>query len=180
MKKQSKSTPTRSTFSVLRQRCHLIPSHLVPQLARQTGVEEKFRSFNPWSQVVSRLYAPFTHAIGRDEVGAALRLHSGPLSAIRGATPPSRNGLSNANKERSASLAEQLFWKTLEQLQSQSPSFAGGRSGKRLAHRFKTAIHVVDATTLQLVASCLDWAQHRRQVSSAAGPAPLPPAFRPH
>jgi hypothetical protein len=100
-------------------------------------------------------------------VSDSLRLHSGPLSAIRGATPPSRNGLSTANRERPAALAEQLFWKTLEHLQGVSPAFGAGRGGKRLAHRFKTAIHVVDATTIQLIASCLDWAKHRRRKAAA-------------
>ena len=38
-----------------------------------------------------------------------LQLHSGPLVSVRGATPPSRNGLSNANRERPAAMAEQLF-----------------------------------------------------------------------
>jgi len=82
-------------------------------------------------------------------------------------SPPSRHDLSAAKRERSATLAEQLFWKTLEQRQSGSPAFGAGRAGKRLAHRFKTAIHVVDATTIQLVASCLEWAQHRRRKAAA-------------
>lgn len=167
MKKTSTATPTRSKLSVFRQLCNLIPTHLVAQLARDTGVEGKCRSFKPWSHVVSLLFAQFTHAIGLNDVSDSLRLHSGPLSAIRGATPPSRNGLSTANRERPAALAEQLFWKTLEQLQSVSPAFGAGRGGKRLAHRFKMAIHVVDATTIQLVASCLDWAKHRRRKAAA-------------
>jgi hypothetical protein len=167
MKNKSKSTPTRSKFTVFRQLCNLIPTHLVAQLARATGVEELSRSFKPWSHVVSLLYAQFTHAIGLNDVCDALRLHSGPFSAIRGATPPSRNGLSTANKVRPAALAEQVFWKTLEHLQSVSPAFGAGRGGKRLMHRFKTAIHVVDATTIQLVASCLDWAKHRRRKAAA-------------
>ena len=167
MKKTSSRTPTRSKLSVFRQLCNLIQLHLTPQLARATGAEEKSRSFTPWSHVVSLLFAQFTHAIGLNDVCDSLRLHSGPLSAIRGATPPSRNGLSTANRERPAALAEQLFWKTLEHLQSVSPAFGAGRSGKRLAHRFKTAIHVVDATTLQLIASCLDWAKHRRRKAAA-------------
>jgi hypothetical protein len=149
MKKQSHPTPTRSKLSVFRQLCNLIPTHLVSQLARDTGVEEKCRSFKPWSHVVSLLFAQFTHALGLNDVSDSLRLHSGPLSAIRGAPPPSRNGLSTANRQRPAALAEQLFWQTLEHLQSVSPAFGAGRSGKRLAHRFKTAIHVVDATTIQ-------------------------------
>jgi hypothetical protein len=167
MKKPPRSTPTRSKLSIFRQLCNLIPSHLTSQLARATGVEEKCRSFKPWSHVVSLLFAQFTHAVGLNDVCDSLRLHSGPLWALRGATPPSRNGLSTANRERPAALAEQLFWKTLAHLQSVSPAFAAGRAGKRLAHRFKTTIHVVDATTLQLVASCLDWAKHRRRKAAA-------------
>ena len=167
MKKTSTATPTRSKLTVFRQLCNLIPNHLVGQLARDTGAEKKSRSFKPWSHVVSLLFAQFTHAIGLNDVSDSLRLHSGPLSAIRGATPPSRNGLSTANRERPAALAEQLFWKTLEPLQSVSPAFGAGRGGKRLMHRFKTAIHVVDATTIQLVASCLDWARHRRRKAAA-------------
>jgi hypothetical protein len=31
----------------------------------------------------------------------------------RGATAPSRNGLSNANRERPAEMAEQLFWRVM-------------------------------------------------------------------
>jgi len=167
MKKQSRSTPTRSKLSIFRQLCNLIPPHLTTQLARSTGAEEKSRTFKPWSHVVSLLFAQFTHAIGLNDVCDSLRLHSGPLSAIRGATPPSRNGLSTANRQRPAALAEQLFWKTLEHLQTQSPAFGTGRTGKRLAHRFKTAIHVVDATTIQLVASAMDWAKHRRRKAAA-------------
>ena len=162
MQNTSKATPTRSKLSVFRQLCNLIPLHLVAQLARDTGVEQKSRTFKPWSHVVCLLYAQFTHAVGLNDVCDGLRLHSGPLSAIRGATPPSRNGLSTANRERPAALAEQLFWKTLEQLQRVSPAFGAARAGKRLAHRFKTAIHVVDAKTIELIASAMDWAKHRR------------------
>jgi len=167
MKKTSTATPTRSKLSVFRQLCNLIPTHLVAQLARETGVEKKSRSFTPWSHVVSLLFAQFTHAVGLNDVSDSLRLHSGPLAAIRAATPPSRNGLSIANRDRPAALAEQLFWQTLDHLKTLSPGFVSGPAGKRLAYRFKCAIHVVDSTTLQLVASCLDWAKHRRRKAAA-------------
>lgn len=167
MKKTSNRTPTRSSFTVLRQLCNFIPAHLVPKLARTTGAAEKSRTFTPWSHVVSLLFAQLTHAIGLNDVCDSLRLHSGPLSAVRGATPPSRNNLSHANKQRPAEMAEQLFWTTLDHLQRQSPAFGRGRRGKRLAHRFKAAISVVDSTTLQLIASCLNWAKHRRRKAAA-------------
>jgi hypothetical protein len=85
---------------------------------------------------------------------------------VRGATPPSRNNLSHANKVRDAALAEKLFWSELEYLQSLKPGFAQG-ARFQLARRFKRVIHVVDATVIELVASCLDWAKHRRRKAAA-------------
>jgi Transposase DDE domain len=116
---------------------------------------------------VSMLFAQLTHAIGLNDVCDALRLHSGPLSALRGATAPSRNNLSHANKRRDAALAERLFWTVLEHLQKLSPGFAAGRRGKGLARRFRRVIHVVDSSTIALIASCIDWAQHRRRKAAA-------------
>ena len=166
MKNQKRPQPTRAKLSVFRQLCNLIPNHLVPQLARQHGVEEKARTFSPWSQVVALLYAQFTHAVGLNDVCDALRLHSGPLSAIRGAAPPSRNGFSHANRQRDPALAEDLFWRMLAHLKGLCPAFAGG-AGRRLAGRFTRSIQVVDSTVLELVASCLDWAKHRRRKAAA-------------
>ena len=166
MKNQTRHKPTASKFSLLRQLCNLIPNHLVPQLARATGSEAQARTFSPWSHVVSLIYAQVTHSLGLNDVCDALRLRSGPLSAIRGATPPSKNGLSHANRQRDPQLAEQLFWKMLTHLQALSPDF-GARHRPRFAFRFKRVIHVVDSTTIQLVARCLDWAKHRRRKAAA-------------
>ena len=161
------SKPTGSKLSVLRQLCNLIPPHLVCKLARETGVDSMARTFSAWSHVVSMLFAQLTHAIGLNDVCDALRLHSGPLSALRGATAPSRNNLSHANKRRDAALAERLFWAMLEHLQKLSPGFGTGRRGKGLARRFRRVIHVVDSSTIALIASCIDWAQHRRRKAAA-------------
>ena len=104
--------PTASKFSVLRQLCnlippqHVIPPHLVPKLARDTGVEDHARTFSPWSRIVSLFYAQLTHALGLNDVCDALRLHSGPLSALRGATPPCKNTFSYANRTRAPHLAQ--------------------------------------------------------------------------
>jgi hypothetical protein len=55
----------------------------------------------------------------------------------------------------------------LDHLQSQNPGF--GQTGKPLGYlrRFRRAIHAVDSTTLRLVASCMDWAKHRRRKAAA-------------
>jgi hypothetical protein len=166
MKNQTRHKPTGSKFSLLRQLCNFIPPHLVPQLARQTGVEDHARTFSPWSHVVSLLYAQLTHSLGLNDVCDALRLHSGSLSALRGATPPHKNTLSYANRQRDPKLAEQLFWSVLEHLQTLQPAFGGNRT-PRFAFRFKRLIHVVDSTTIQLMACSLDWAKHRRRKAAA-------------
>ena len=137
------------------------------KLAGETGVETMARTFSAWSHVVAMLYAQLTHAIGLNDVCDALHHHVGWLARIRGATPPSRNGLSHAGKHRDAAMAEQLFWAVLSHLQSIQPQFGAGRRFKGLAGRFKRVVHVVDSTTIQLIASCLDWAKHRRRKAAA-------------
>ena len=159
--------PTASKFTLLRQVCNYIPAHLVPQLARDTGVDEQARSFSPWSHVVSLCYAQLAHSIGLNDACDALQLNSGPLSALRGATPPTRNNLSHANKVRDAAMGEQLFWSVFKHLGDLSPKFVSGKAGKRFARRFTRTIHVVDSTTIQLVANCMDWAKHRRRKAAA-------------
>lgn len=166
MQKTTTPKPTRSSFTLLRQLCNLIPNHLVPQLARDTGVDAQARTFRPWSHVVSLLYAQLTHALSLNDVCDALRLHAGPLSAIRAATPASKNALSHANRQRDPIMAEQLFWAMLDHVQQLHPGF-GARRRPKFAFRFKRLIHVVDSTTIQLVARCLDWAKHRRRKAAA-------------
>jgi len=109
---------------------------------------------------------PRSHSLGINDVCDALRLHSGPLSALRGATPPPKNTLSYANRNRDPKMAEQLFWAMLDHLQTIQPGFGDNRRPK-FAFRFKRLIHVVDSTTIQLMARCLDWAKHRRRKAAA-------------
>ena len=167
MKKKNNPVPAASKLNLLRQICNFIPGFLVAKLARETGVKKKVRTFSPWSHVLSRLYAQLTHSIGLNDVCDALGLHSGPLSSLRGATPPSRNNLSNCNKVRSAEMAEKLFWGVFEHLGNLSPRFVSGKAGKRFARKFKRTIHLVDSTTIPLIASCMDWAKHRRRKAAA-------------
>ena len=162
-----KNIPAGSKLNLLRQICNFIPEFLVSRLARETQVDKKARTFSPWSHVLALLFAQLTHSIGLNDVCDALGLHSGPLSSIRGATPPSRNNLSHCNKVRPAQMAEKLFWAVFEHLGNLSPRFVSGKAGKRFARKFKRTIHLVDSTTIPLIASCMDWAKHRRRKAAA-------------
>jgi len=156
--------PASSKRSIFRQVCELIPTHLVPTLARKHGIQS--RAITPWSHVVSMLFAQFTHAIGLNDVVDALRANRSGMAAIRAAVPPSRNGLSHANKTRSSKMAEALFWSLLDHFQTVKPGF-GGTKFRRLPRRFKRVVHVLDSTTIKLFANCMDWAKHRRRKAAA-------------
>lgn len=156
----------RYNFSTFHQLCNLIPSFLVVQLARQTGVDKLCRTFSAWSHVVAMLYAQLTHSIGLNDLCDSLGLHRGPLSAIRGATPPKRNTLSHANGHRDAALAEQLFWSVWEHVGKLQPGFAGGNR-RGVLRRFRRTVHAVDSTVIELVANCMSWAKHRRRKAAA-------------
>lgn len=161
-----KTTPTRANVVVLKQMLNLIPLGMINRIARETGVEDKSRSFTPTSHLAAMLFAQLSRAMGLNDVCDWLRLKA-PVLARFGVTPPSRNGLSNANRERDALFAEKLFWSLLGDLQHGCPSFATGKKGKGLLRRFKVRIHAVDSTVMQLAANCVDWARHRRRKAAA-------------
>ena len=163
-----KATPnsTFSNFTGLRQICNLIPPHLVSKLARQEASEPDARTFSHWSHVVALIFSKLTHSFGLNDTCDALKLNSGPLSAVRGATAPSRNALSHANQIRPSSIAEKLFWAMLEMLGQASPGFGRRKFPGKLRH-LKRTIHLLDSTVIELVANCMDWASHRRRKAAA-------------
>ena len=153
----------KKSLTALYQVCKLIPQNLVPKLARKHGVDKKSRTFTPWSHVVSMLYAHLGHCLSLNDVADGLRLHSGYLSSIRKAVPPSRNGLSHANIVRNADMAEELFWSVLGHFQQLNPRFGYSQGYSGIPRRFKRTIHALDSTTIRLAVNCIDWATHRRR-----------------
>ena len=159
--------PAGHQFTPLKQICDLIPRNLVPKLAKEHGVDRRSRTFTPWSHVISMVFAQLAHSLSLNDICDTLGHHCGVLTTIRRATPPSRNGLSYANRNRNADMAEALFWETLRSLQRVAPGFGMGRKYCGFPKRFKRIINVVDSTTIRLVANCMDWAKHRRRKAAA-------------
>lgn len=158
---------SKRNITVLKQLCNLIPSHLVPRLAREYGVDKKARTFSPWSHVVTLLHAQLSHALSINDVCDTLGNHPGALRDIRGATPPKRNTLSYANRNRDAQMAEDLFWEVFAHLQSLKSDFGFGHKYAAVPRRFKRMINALDSTTIKLFANCIDWARHRRRKAAA-------------
>ena len=160
-------TPTKHTISVLAQITSWIPDRIIENLARKHRIQT--RSFSATSHVISMVYAHLAHALSLNDICDSLSNHAGTLEQLRNCTPPSRNGLSHANKTRNADMAEELFWKVYESLSKQYPEFlSSSRNYPGLPHRFRTrTIRAVDSTTIQLTAFSMGWAKHRRQKAAA-------------
>ncbi len=134
--------------------------------AARHGIGAKARSFSVWSHLKTMIFAQLAHALSLKYVCDWLRLKARANAGI-GMTPPSRNNLSHANKGRPAAFVQEVFWKTLADCQRCEPGFGAKRKGRPLLHRFKVKVHAVDSTTIDLVANCFDWAQHRRRKAAA-------------
>ena len=151
---------------VLGQIVKLIPKKLIEKLKNKYRIQT--RSFSETSHVVAMIFAQLSHALSLNDICDALNFHKGYLAQIRDCTPPSRNGLAHANATRDASLAEELFWTALGVIKEKYPQFiSGNRHYPGMPWRFKRAIHVVDSTTIQLIAKCMNWAKHRQQKAAA-------------
>jgi hypothetical protein len=159
--------PVKHKFTLLKQVVENIPAYLVTKIAKKYGIDKQSRTFSPWSHVVSMLFAHLTHALSLNDVCDTLRHHAGALFTLRTATPPSRNGLSHANKIRNSAMAQDLFYATLSHLSSHFPQFGRFDTPFKLPRRIKRTINLIDSTTIQLFANCMDWAKHRRRKAAA-------------
>jgi hypothetical protein len=155
--------PAKHEYTILKQIGRHIPAYLAPKLALSFGVDKNARSISPWSHIVAMLHVQIAHSLSLNDVADTLRNHSGVLTTIRRATPPSRNGLSHANRVRDPTMAQALFWDVLSHIESNHPGFGRNHKYSGLPRRFKRVIFAIDSTTIQLVANCIDWAQHRRR-----------------
>lgn len=159
--------PAKYKFTIFKQIVETIPAYVVPKLARKHDVERRCRTFSAWSHVVSMLFAHFSHALSLNDIADTLRFHKGALSTLRNATPPSRNGLSHANRIRPASMAKDLFYEVLHHLTNTFPKFGRMDTTFKLPRKIKRTINLVDSTTIQLFANCMSWAKHRRRKAAA-------------
>lgn len=159
--------PASHKFTLLKQVIETIPAYLVPKLARKHGVDKRSRTFSPWSHVVAMVFSQLSHALSLNDVCDTLHHHQGALATVRNACPPSRNGLSHANKVRSSEMAKDLFYTTRDHLTGNFPRFGRFDTSFKLPRRIKRVINIVDSTTIQLFANCMNWAKHRRRKAAA-------------
>lgn len=159
--------PAKHKFTLLKQVIGNIPPYIVPTLARKHGVDKRSRTFSPWSHVVSMVFAHLAHSLSLNDICDTLRHHTGALSTLRDASPPSRNCLSHANRVRSSAMVRDLFYEVLGHFSSRFTQFGRFDSVFKLTRKLKRTINIVDSTTIALFANCMSWAKHRRRKAAA-------------
>lgn len=159
--------PAKHKFTILKQVLDNISPYVVSKIARKYDVDKRSRTFLPWSHVVAMVFAQLSHALSLNDLCDTLRNHAGALATLRNATPPSRNGLSHANTVRDSSMAKDLFYETLSTMTCNFPKFGRHDSQFKISRKIKRVINIVDSTTIQLFANCMDWAKHRRRKAAA-------------
>ena len=163
---------TKERITVFGQICKLIPAYLLTSVCtglERDGIKIAARCFDVWSHVISMIYCHLAHCISLNDICDGLQNYRSNLNDIRNAVAPHRNTLSHANRKRNAALIRKLFWAVMEHYQHACPKFfsQGGRSYFRLPRRFRRAIRAIDSTTIELIAKCMDWAQHRKHKAAA-------------
>ena len=97
--------PLKNTLPLLGQFVKNLPARLTDRLTKKHKIQT--RSFSPTSHIVALMYAQLTHALSLNDICDALQNHQSYLSQIRNCSPPSRNGLSHANRTRNANMDEE-------------------------------------------------------------------------
>ena len=169
MKTKPKTTRKR-VYPILQQIVKYLPEWTIEKLANKYRTDA--RSFSATSHVVALMIAHIAHTSSLNETCDVCSLYEKKLRYVRNVTPPHRNTLSNANRTRSAAMAEELFWTVKAALETNNVKVNGRTFNQRgrptgFLHRFKRAIYAIDSTTIQLVLNCIDWAKHRRRKAAA-------------
>ena len=168
-----KQTNTTRNVPVFTQVCKLIPPFLlrktITEAIRDNVRVTKPRVFSYWSQIVSMIFYHLMRIESINELCDTLNHHRGLLNTLRNAIAPRRNTLSYANRTRSSEIIKRLFYSVIEYYQNNMQDFFRNPNRRyfRIPKRFKRTIRALDSTTLELVANCMDWAQHRRKKAAA-------------
>ena len=157
--------PTKTAYTLLHQIVQHIQPGLIDLKAKAYGIQA--RTFSVTSHVVALLYGHLAHTFSLNSVCDALSLYPRELARIRGATAPSRNTFSHANRTRDAAFAEDLYWSVFERLQKSDGGFNKYGKHRGFIFRLKRRIYAIDSTLIKLTANCIDWARYRRKKAAA-------------
>ena len=116
------------------------------------------------------VYAQITDANGLKNLYDTLRQQRVLLGTLKAVSSLSGNSLFHVIKRRDASPAKKVNWSVLGHLQILQLGFVRSHRGEGGTRRFHPAIYVVVLMTIQVFASCVEWAKLYRRRTSVKGP----------
>ena len=158
---------TRVSYHILWQIVHQIPRWLIEKLVNKHGIDA--RKFSETSHVAMLLLGHLIHARCMTEICDNASMNRRKLFLVRRATHAPRNTFSHANRTRDASLAEDLYWETLDALRKRSPGFApiDPKPGGFLSRFRNRTISAADSTVISLALNCMSSFPYRKQKAAA-------------
>ena len=145
------------TASLFSQLLKHFPRTQFQSLVREHGAERHAKGFTCWTQFVAMLFCHLARADSLREICNGLACCLGKLTHLGITTAPKKSTLSYANKHRTASFFEALFYSSLERFRSQG--VLGHRSKP---FRFQNKLQSLDATVISLCLDLFPWAKFRR------------------
>jgi Domain of unknown function (DUF4372)/Transposase DDE domain len=127
---------------------HLVSKH---------NAEHRAKGFSCWTQLVSMLFCHIAHADSLREICGGLACCLGKVKHLGISKVPNKSTLSYANRNRPASLYEELFWTMMQRFRQNDHLGARKRE-----FRFKNKLLSLDSTTISLCLNLFPWAQFRR------------------
>ena len=143
---------TNST-TVLHQLLNLLPEQQFQTFLGQHEADKYVKKFTTFNQLTVLLYAQMTGKECLREIESDLRILDSRWMEL-GLKSVARSTLARANAERPSAIFESLFYVLFEQCQllSSEESFS-----------FKNPLHAIDASSISVCLSLMDWAKYRKQ-----------------
>ncbi len=143
---------THST-TVLHQLLTLLPEQQFQTFVGQHEADRYVKKFSCFNQLTVLLYAQMTGKECLREIESDLRILDSTWIEL-GLKSVARSTLARANAERPAAIFESLFYVLLKQCQT---------FGHAEDFSFKNPLHAIDATSISVCLSLMDWAKYRKQ-----------------
>lgn len=137
--------------TIMNQLQTFIPRHRFENLVSRYSGDRYVKSFTCWKQLTVMLYAQISGKDSLRDIVNAFLAQSGKLYHI-GLDIVRRSTLAEANQKRDYHMYEGLFYALVERCRDITPKHK---------FRFKSPLHIFDATVIDLCLSLFSWAKFR-------------------
>ncbi len=138
----NKSTNFSGT-SVFGQLFSLIPSQIISNAIQKTGADYKVKKFSPFDHFVTMLYGVSTHTTSIRELISTVLGLEGKISHLKLSHLPKRSTLSDANKNRSVEMFEEIYYSLVN-------TYKGVLSDSKFVKEYGKELCIIDSTTISL------------------------------